>query len=521
MSKSIFTAILFVFFVSVTSFVNTTSEPPFRRIESPEISQKREFRGVWVATVANIDWPSKGGLSSDTQRQELLDILDAHQRSGLNAVMFQVRPSADAFYSKGREVWSKWLTGEQGNAPYPFYDPLEFAINEAHKRGLELHAWFNPYRAAFSLSDKVHPNHISRQKPEWFFNYAGKKLFNPGLPEVRAYIVQVILDVVKNYDIDGVHFDDYFYPGQEGGRAIPDTESYILYGRDYKNIKEWRISNVDTLIHTLSDSIRIAKKHVKFGISPFGIWKNISQDPEGSVTNGGSSYLEMYADTRKWLRNGWIDYINPQIYWPFQHRLAAFENLLDWWGNNSYGRHLYIGQAVYRSMENVQGFRNRSELPNQVRALRSNPRVQGSVYFSSKSLTKNLAGFQDSLRNNFYRYPALPPQMLWKDDIPPHSPLDLSVFIKPFNNIQLNWKEPMKARDGETAYGYVIYRFNADEQINLSDASKILKISYDKTLRSYNDTHTQKGSSYQYVVTAIDRLKNESLPSNIVTAQSF
>lgn len=510
MSKRVFTALLFVFFLALTWSASSQEVPP-----------KREFRGVWVATVANIDWPSKPGLHSEMQKQELLDILDAHHRSGLNAIMFQVRPSADAFYSKSTEVWSRWLTGEQGYGPMPFYDPLEFAINEAHKRGMELHAWFNPYRAAFSLKDKVHPDHISRKKPQWFFDYAGKKLFNPGLPEVREYIVGVIMNVVRNYDIDGVHFDDYFYPGLEAGRQIPDTESYILYGRDYKNIKEWRLSNVDTLIHTLSDSIRIAKKHVKFGISPFGIWKNRSQDPEGSFTNGGSSYLEMYADTRKWLQKGWIDYINPQIYWPFRHRLAAFENLLDWWSHNSYGRHLYIGQAAYRSMENVPGFRNRSELPNQVRALRSNPRVQGSVYFSSKSLTRNLAGFQDSLRRDFYKYPSLPPQMLWKDDVSPQAPLQLRAYLKLPNTIQLDWDEPLKARDGESAYGYVIYRFKAGEQVNLQDASSIIKISFDNTLTSYSDDTGQKGVTYQYVVTAIDRLKNESEPSNLVIAHTL
>ena len=516
MSKSIFAAILFVFFGAHHSIVSSVSKPGPENVTAPEISQKREFRGVWLTTVANIDWPSKTGLSSDMQKQEMLAILDAHQRSGINAIMFQVRPSADAFYAKGTEVWSRWLSGEQGRAPYPFYDPLEFAITEAHKRGMELHAWFNPYRAAYSLNDKVHPEHISRQKPEWFFNYAGKKLFNPGLPEVRSYIVQIVMNVVRKYDIDGVHFDDYFYPGLEGGRAIPDTESYTLYGRDYKNIKEWRLSNVDALIHTLSDSIRNAKRHVKFGISPFGIWKNKSQDPEGSLTNGGSSYLEMYADTRKWLQRGWIDYINPQIYWPFQHRLAAFENLLDWWSNNTYGKHLYIGQAAYRSMENVQGFKNKNELPNQLRALRNNTRVQGSVYFSSKSLTKNLAGFQDSLINDFYRYPALPPQMLWKDDIAPHAPLQLQAYLRSPGGVQLSWNEPFKARDGETAYGYVVYRFNTGEEMNLGDASRILKISFDNSQRSYIDNTAKKGISYQYMVTAIDRMKNESLPSNAI-----
>ncbi|MGV3508849.1 MAG: glycoside hydrolase family 10 protein [Sphingobacteriaceae bacterium] len=508
MSKIVFTSILF--FLLTTISINNYAQ---------QVPQKREFRGVWVATVSNIDWPSKPGLNSETQKQELLRIFDDHQRSGINAIMFQIRPTTDAFYVHGRELWSKWLTGAQGQAPYPFYDPLEFAIAEAHKRGMELHAWFNPYRAAFTLSGKdIHPEHITRKKPQWFFNYDGKKLFNPGLPEVRDYIVQVIMDVVRNYDIDGVHFDDYFYPYPVSGRAIPDTEAYILYGRDYRNISEWRRSNVNKLIKTLNDSIHTEKKYVKFGISPFGIWQNKSQSSEGSVTNGGSSYVELYADSRKWLQEGWIDYINPQIYWPVNHRLAAFENLLEWWSNNTYGRHLYIGQAAYRAAENVQGFRNRSELPNQVRSLRNNPRVQGSVYFSSKSLTNNLAGFRDSLRNDLYTYPALHPAMLWIDNIGPQAPLQLTAYLRQPNTIQLNWQEPLKARDGETAYGYVIYRFRANEAVNLEDASKIIKISFNNKVRSYSDQTGQKGVQYNYVVTAIDRMKNESLPSNSVVA---
>ena len=504
MSKRVFSAILFgVFTVFLAS------------AQSQELPVKREFRGVWVATVTNIDWPSKPGLHSDNQKQELLRIFDDHQRSGINAIMFQIRPTTDAFYGKGRELWSKWLTGAQGTAPYPYYDPLEFAIQEAHKRGMELHAWFNPYRAAFSLSDKeVHPNHITKQKPEWFFSYGGKKLFNPALPEVREYIVQVILDVVKNYDIDGVHFDDYFYPYPESGRPIPDTDAYIKYGRDFRNITEWRRNNVDMLIQTLSDSIHTVKNYVKFGISPFGIWQNRSQHPEGSVTNGGSSYVELYADSRKWVKEGWIDYINPQIYWPAQHRLAAFENLLDWWSNNAYGRHLYIGQAAYRAAENVQGFRNRAELPNQVRALRNNNRVQGSVYFSSKSLTNNLAGFRDSLRNDLYKYPALQPVMLWRDSIAPQAPLQLTAYVRQPNSVQLNWVAPPKSRDSESAYGYVIYRFKAGEEINTEDASKIIKISFDGRTTSFIDHTGLKGNTYNYIVTAIDRLKNESRPSN-------
>lgn len=480
---------------------------------------KREFRGVWVATVANIDWPSKPGLPVAVQQQELLHLLDEHQQSGMNAIMFQIRPAADSYYAKSKEPWSKYLNGKQGKAPVPFYDPLEFAIIEAHKRGIELHAWFNPYRAAMNLNAaELAPDHIIKQHPEWFFSYAGKKLFNPGIPEARQYIVSVVLDVVRNYDIDGVHFDDYFYPYPETGQVVADDQQFRTYGGEFENIADWRRNNVDLLIKELSDSIHSVKRFVKFGISPFGIWRNKSQDPEGSESTGLQGYSTLYADARKWVKEGWIDYVNPQVYFPFFYRAAPFEKLVDWWSNNAFGKHVYIGQGAYRATEKREGWNNWSQLPDQVRYIRKNPRVQGSVYFSSKSLTNNLAGFQDSVRTEFYRFPSLPPLMIWLDDIAPLSPLTLQANVTNTGFCVLNWKEPYMARDNETAYGYVIYRFAADEPINIEDASKILRVSYDRNLTSFTDYTLQRGKAYQYVVTALDRVKNESLPSNIATA---
>ncbi|WP_439882074.1 glycoside hydrolase family 10 protein [Pontibacter sp. MBLB2868] len=389
---------------------------------------KREFRGVWIATVQNIDWPSKAAVGVDptVQKQEFVQILDEHQKTGINAVMLQVRPSTDALYAKSREQWSMFLTGKQGLAPIdPQYDPLEFAIQEAHKRGMELHAWFNPYRATNNLIDSLtSADHITRTKPDWFFTYAGKKYFNPGLPEVRAYIVDVVMDVVKNYDIDGVHFDDYFYP-YPGKEPLPDSVTYQLYGQNFATIEDWRRNNVDELIHTLSDEIHAEKKFVKFGISPFGIWRNKAQDPNGSESNGLSGYSALYADARKWVQEGWIDYVNPQVYFPFNYPAAPYEKLVDWWSANAFGKHVYVGQGVYRAMEDREGWRDKQQLPNQVRYLRQNPKVQGSVYFSSKSLTNNLAGFRDSLQYEFYRYHALQPQMQWLDDEAPAAPSEL------------------------------------------------------------------------------------------------
>lgn len=486
------------------------------KAQTDSLIPKREFRGVWVATVANIDWPSRPGLPVAVQQQELLHILDQHQQSGLNAIMFQIRPAADAYYAKATEPWSKYLNGKQGKAPSPFYDPLEFAIIESHKRGIELHAWMNPYRAAMNLNPAdLSAEHITKQRPEWFFNYAGKKLFNPGIPEVRKYIVDIVLNVVRNYDIDGIHFDDYFYPYPEGGQVVQDAKQFEQFGEGFDNIADWRRNNVDLLIKELSDSIHAAKRFVKFGISPFGIWRNKNQDPDGSESTGLSGYSALYGDARKWVKEGWVDYINPQIYFPFFYRAAPFEKLTDWWSNNSFGKHVYVGHGAYRTTEKREGWTNRSQLPDQIRYLRKNPRVQGSVYFSSKSLTNNLAGFQDSIRNDFYRYPALPPQMLWLDDVPPLAPLNLQAVVTDNGFVVLNWKEPLLARDNETAYGYVIYRFNEGEPVDITNPTKILRISFDKKLTSFTDYTVKRGVQYQYVVTALDRVKNESLPSNI------
>ena len=321
---------LIILYIISQAYLTASCQPTFLPVLEKK-APKREFRGIWMASVDNIDWPSRSGLTAGEQKDELIKMLDAHQRAGINAIMLQIRPAADALYLKSREPWSKWLTGKQGVAPGPSYDPLEFAITEAHKRGMELHAWFNPYRA--STDNKfaaLSPQHITKIKPKWFFTYGGIKLFNPGIPEVRDYIVSVFLDVVDNYDIDGVHLDDYFYPYQITGQHINDLLTFQKYGTGFDNIKDWRRNNVDLLIKTLSDSIHKHKPYVKFGISPFGVWANKYQNPEGSETHGGSSFFELFADSRKWVKEGWVDYINPQIYWPIDDANCPFNKLMDW-----------------------------------------------------------------------------------------------------------------------------------------------------------------------------------------------
>lgn len=487
----------------------------FSEIRAQDAPPKREFRGVWIATVANIDWPSEQGLSTRAQQLEFTRILDRHQQMGINAVIVQVRPAADAIYAKSREPWSEWLSGVQGRQPDPFYDPLSFMIEEAHKRGMELHAWFNPYRAVFRADGPVAPDHITRKKPEWFFNYGGKKLFNPGIPEVRQYIVQVIMDVVRNYDIDGVHFDDYFYPYPVSGEHIPDAALYRKYAPGGMTLEDWRRQNVNLLISELQDSINSEKSYVKFGISPFGIWKNMHQDFEGSDTDGGSTYYHQFADSRRWVQEGWVDYIVPQIYFPFGHSLAPYDDLVLWWSENAFDRHLYIGLGAYR----INQWRDRRQMPRQLGYARKYSEVGGVVFFSSNTLLQNPLGFADSLQNNYFRYPALPPAMPWKDRVPPLAPEGPRLEPDRAEGTRLSWTAPAPAPDGDTARGYVIYRFEQGQPLDTEDPRHIITVQFGAT--SYIDKTALPQQDYVYVITALDRLSNESVARCRISTQSL
>jgi uncharacterized lipoprotein YddW (UPF0748 family) len=373
-----------------------------------------EFRGVWIATVDNIDWPPKGVYTVYSQKLEFIRQLDMHQRNGMNAVIVQVRPAADAFYPSPLEPWSEWLTGIQGRAPSPYYDPLQFMIEEAHKRGLEFHAWLNPYRAKFNIrSSSIASNHITRVHPEWFVTYGDTKYFDPGNKEAQQHVVNVVRDIVKRYDIDAIHMDDYFYPYRIAVKEFPDYTSYKRSGTTLSK-DDWRRSNVDSIIKALNTVIKAEKPYCKFGISPFGVWRNKDTDADGSNTKAGqTNYDDLYADILLWLEEGWVDYVAPQLYWEIGHKLADYQELINWWSLHSYGRHIYIGHGIYRSGERNAAWKNPKELPNQLKLLRQYPTVQGSIYFSSKSFDRNPNGWNDSLRNNYYKTPALIPEMDW------------------------------------------------------------------------------------------------------------
>ena len=392
---------------------------------------KPEFRGVWVATVDNIDWPSRGNYNSDSQKAEFIKLLEQHRRNGINALIVQVRPAADAFFPSQFEPWSEWLTGKQGLPPSPYYDPLDFMITETHKRGMEFHAWMNPYRAVFNInSSSIAPAHITRIHPEWFLTYGDKKYFDPGNKDVQQYVTNLVKDVVRRYPVDAIHFDDYFYPYRIAGKEFPDMATYNQYGNGMSK-DDWRRSNTDSIIFMLSRAIKDENKRCQFGISPFGVWRNIDKDSvNGSNTRAGqTNYDDLYADILLWLKNGWIDYVTPQIYWEIGHKAAPYEVILDWWSKHSYGRNCYIGLGLYKAGTNV-AWKDLTQIPRQIQLLRNTPNIQGMVYFSSKTFDKNPNGWNDSLRNNYYRLPAFPPPMNWIDSIKPEAPQISSIGLR-------------------------------------------------------------------------------------------
>ncbi len=364
---------------------------------------KKEFRAVWIATVDNIDWPSTPTISAEVQKASFIKLLNMHKRNGMNAVIVQIRPAADAFYPSPYEPWSQWLTGVQGQPPFPYYDPLSFMITETHKLGMEFHAWLNPYRAVFSITKSViTPTHVTRQHPDWFINYGDKKYFDPGNKDVQKFVTAVVKDIVTRYPIDAIHMDDYFYPYRIPGKEFPDYRSYMLNGKGMSK-DAWRRSNTDSIIVSLARVIKQTNKKCRFGISPFGVWRNASVDSLGSKTQAGqTNYDDLYADILLWLRKGWIDYVTPQLYWEIGHPLAEFNILADWWAKNSFGKDCYIGLGFYRAGSNA-AWRDKNQLPNQIKKIRSLPALKGMAFYNSRSFEKNPNGWNDSLRLNYFK----------------------------------------------------------------------------------------------------------------------
>jgi uncharacterized lipoprotein YddW (UPF0748 family) len=486
----------FLFFPFLFFFSDSAAQP------------KYEFRGVWIATVDNIDWPSKGNFNTDSQKLEFIKQLDRHKRNGINAVIVQVRPAADAFYPSPYEPWSEWLTGKQGKPPSPYYDPLAFMIEETHKRGMEFHAWCNPYRAVFNAGhSSISPTHVTRIHPGWFMTYGDVKYFDPGNKEVQQYVTGVIRDLVSRYDIDAVHFDDYFYPYRIPGREFPDDASWRKYGNGMER-DEWRRANTDSIIVMLGRAIKEEKKYCKFGISPFGVWRNRDKDPEGSETRAGqTNYDDLYADILLWLKNGWIDYVAPQLYWEFGQRAAPYEVLLDWWARHTYGRQCYIGLGIFKAGSSP-AWREKSQLPRQIQALRSTENVQGMIFFSSASFEKNPNGWNDSLQENYFRNEALIPPMEWIDSIKPPKPLaEITGTSSYFDFRTLHMKLPESSK---SVKAFVVYRFALDDSVldrnNALSIYRIIPSAVECSILLPNED----ANNFQLAVSCIDTHNNES-----------
>lgn len=477
---------------------------------------KREFRAVWVATVTNIDYPKRPTPDRVAHKEQWKNLLDEYKKMGINAVIFQVRPAGDAFYPTELAPWSKYLTGQQGLAPQPEYDPLEFLIEETHNRSMEFHAWVNPYRATmdldtFALSTSKHQFYRHRN---WLVQYGRRLYFNPGLPEVRQHVVDVVAEIVEKYDVDGIHFDDYFYPYKERGVEFPDTTEFILYGERFDSIADWRRSNNDALVENVYLKIKELKPHVKFGISPFGVWRNRDKDPMGSNTRASiACYDDLYADILKWVRNGWVDYVLPQIYWNIGFAPAEYSELLGWWSTYVRDQHLYIGHAAYKVGENKElAWQQPGEIPRQIEMNRRNPIVKGSAFFSAKSLLANPLRLRDSLQQYYYAAPAFPPVMEHLQLRKPQAPNFLRPRIRK-EDIRLRWKPSKADKINPPAY-YAIYRVEGSGRtIDYNDPRNILTLTpmHKKGRRfQHIDTAVQPGKSYTYAVSALNRLHNES-----------
>ena len=475
----------------------------FAQVQTGSAYPKREFRAAWIQSVNG----QFRGMPTEKLKQNLIGQLNSLQKAGINAIIFQVRPEADALYASRLEPWSRFLTGVQGKAPEPYWDPMQFMIDECHKRGMEFHAWINPYRTKTTLKSELAPNHVYNIPPEWFVTYGDQLYFDPALPESRRHICMVVSDIVSRYDVDAIHMDDYFYPYPIKGKDFPDDASFARFGGGFSNKGDWRRSNVNVLIKKLHETIREIKPWVKFGVSPFGIYRNESSDPLGSKTKGLQNYDDLYADVLLWAREGWIDYNIPQIYWHIGHPVADYETLVKWWARNTENRPLFIGQSVMNTVQNADP-KNPSinQLPRKMALQRAYQTIGGSCQWPASAVVENAGKYRDALIAEYHKYPALPPVFDFMDNEAPAKVRKMKPVWTEDGYI-LFWTAPKYKEEMNRAVQYVVYRFNDKEKVNIDDPSHIVAITRDNFYKlPYEDGKTK----YRYVVTALDRLHNES-----------
>ena len=480
--------------------------------QTPELHPKREFRGAWVQTVGQSRYQQ---MNSAAMKHYIVEMMKKFENAGINAVIFQIRPEADAFYKSDLEPWSRFLTGKQGKAPDdPSFDPLAFIIDECHKRGMELHAWLNPYRVQSNIINELAPEHIYWDHPNRFLQYGNQLYFDPGLPENRAYIVDVVRDIVSRYDVDAIHMDDYFYPYPLPGQPFPDDNSFNTYatsqGFSSNQRGDWRRNNVNLLIQQLKLAIAGTKPWVRFGISPFGIYRNKRNTPDGSgsETNGLQNYDDLYADVKLWVEKGWIDYNMPQLYWEMGHKAADYTTLVEWWNANNFEQPLYIGQDLKRSVDVFQ-------LDEKIRQSRALTFVDGNCYWYGYLILDNYEDVTNELTTKAHRAKSLIPAYTHMHKGRPKKVKKLvQVFTEDMHF--LTWESNKESNNPESANYFVVYRFRKGERINIDDATKIMKVTPDNFyVIPYENGNTQ----YTYAVTAVDAFHNESKEVKIKVKQ--
>ena len=467
---------------------------------------KREFRGAWIQCVNG----QFMGMSTASMQQALTYQLDELQRMGANAIIFQVRPECDALYQSSIEPWSRYLTGQQGRPPKPYWDPLQWMITECHKRNMELHAWINPYRAKTKNTTEVAVSHIVARHPGRCLAYDGLMLLNPALQENRDYICEVARDIVTRYDVDGIHMDDYFYPYPVAGQEIKDEEQFRNNNNGITDRGDWRRHNVNLFIKQFYETVHKAKPWVKVGISPFGIYRNKRSSNIGSDTNGLQNYDDLYADVLLWVNNGWMDYCVPQIYWEIGHRAADYATLIKWWDQYCTARPLYIGEDIERTVKSADPqnpTRNQQGAKRQLYQQTNN--VKGTVLWYAKAAVDNTGNYATTLRQSYWRYPALQPLMTFIDKKAPGKPKKLKAITTTDGPV-LFWTPPKGKEWDDQAVKYVVYRFAKGEKVNTDDPKHILAITRNNFYRLPTDGGKDQCT---YVVTALDRMENEGKPS--------
>ena len=478
---------------------------------------RAEFRGMWVASVLNVDWPSKPGLPAATQKAELRALLDLAVKRRLNTVLLQVRPTADRMWASTLgEPWSRYLTGTQGKDPG--YDPLAYAVAEAHKRALGLHAWINPYRVSMGTSlDSLVPTHPARKNPSWTFAYGGKRYYNPGIPAVRKYISSVITDLVKRYDVDGIHFDDYFYPYPVSGVSIPDAATYKAYKGAFTSVADWRRNNVNVFVRDVHQAIHAAKPRVVFGISPFGIWRNRSSSTLGSATSGFEAYTSLYADSRAWVKNNWVDYMLPQLYWNQGFTVADYNVLVDWWAKQVAGTpvKLMIGEATYR-VGAGGAWNDKNELSDHLTKTRSVSAVRGQAFYNATSVRANSLNAMGTLAAAHYARPALPLALPGLQATRPNTPVITSA-VRTSSGVKLSWKS---SASGEKIRYIAIWRWESTgaKMPNIQATGRNLRkvVSRTATSQSWTDTGVVRGKRYWYMIQAISQTGMDSAKASAI-----